>query len=181
MVKNSITALTLLLSLAVFGSPAFAEMGGKEPGKVCDKIGTKECDMLKKKDCDHKRDDCDTWRYKKGDHRHGKGGFDILKIAEEIGLSGKQVKQIKGIKSGHEKKMIMLKAEIDVLELELSDLHRDYSTDAAAYGKKVRELFAKMGDKKIAYFQMKKEISGVMTEKQRDKIRDYFKKKYKKK
>ena len=135
------------------------------------------CDKADHRDCNMRGEG----RRGYGDYKRGKGGFDILMIADEIGLSAKQVKKIKAIKSSQKKAHIRTDAEIDILKIELKELKRDYSTDIDSYAGKVRELEAKKGDEKIARFKMKKEISDVMTSKQRDKIKEYFKNKRKNK
>ena len=100
-------------------------------------------------------------------------------IADKIGLSESQIKDIKAIKSAHEKAQIMTDAEIDVLKVELRELSRDYSTDINVYAKKVREIEAQKSDEKIANFKLRKDISALMTPKQRNKIKEYYMKKFK--
>ena len=185
MLRKIITAQIMLLALLTFASPHLAAAGITKTGKECDKAEKEECDKRHRETCDKKdHSDCDRSygrHTEKSEHRHhGKKGFDILGIADEIGLSGDQVKQIKEIKSAYEKADIMAEAEIDVLELELKELKRDYSTDAGTYGKKVREVKTKEGDRQIAHFEMKKAVSKVMTAEQREKIKTYFRNKYKK-
>ena len=190
MLKKIITAQTMLFALLIFASPALADAGITKTGEKCDKTRQEECDKRHREICDKKdhsdcdksyRKDCDKKRdHRRGDYRKGKKGFDILSLADEIGLSAKQVKKIKEIKSAHEKAEIMTGAEMDVLKLELKELKHDYSTDTKAFAAKVREIKTKEGDRKIAHFEMKKAIRKVMTTKQREKIKEYFKNKYKK-
>ena len=179
MFKKFLAVPTMLIALLAFAQPSLSDSRVE-----CDKTQKRDCDIRHSKYCD-KADhrDCDKRgerRHSYGDHKRGKGGFDILMIADKIGLSADQVKKIKGIKSSHEKAHIMTDAEIDILKVELKELRRDYSTDIDTYAKKVREIEAKKGDEKIARFKMKKEISDVMTSKQREKIKEYFRNKYKK-
>ena len=74
----------------------------------------------------------------------------------------------------------MTDAEITVLKIELKELSHDYSTDIDIYADKVREIEAKEGDKKIAKFKMRKDMSALMTPEQRNKIKEYYMNKYKK-
>lgn len=182
MFKKIINAQTMLLALLIFGAPLVADAGITKTGEKCDKSKKEECDKRHRKVCDKKdHSDCDKkGEHRRGDHRRGKKGFNILNLADKIGLSDGQVKEIKEIKSDHEKADIMIGAEIDVLKVELKALKHDYSTDTKTYAKKVREVKTKEGDRKIAHFEMKKAISKVMTSEQREKIKGYFKKKHKK-
>lgn len=196
MFKKFLTVATMLIALLAFTQPAFAAPWTKKAGEECDKTQKKDCDKKKKADCDKKHSkycdkkdhrDCDKgeWkgsgeRHSRGDYKRGKGGFNILMIADMIGLSADQVKNIKGIKSSHEKVQIMTDAEITVLKIELKELSHDYSTDIDIYADKVREIEAKEGDKKIAKFKMRKDMSALMTPEQRNKIKEYYMNKYKK-
>ena len=183
MFKKFLAVPTMLIALLAFTQSAPAEVGIKRTGEKCDKTQKRDRDMRHSEYCD-KADhrDCDKRGRQgrnDGDHKRGKGGFDILMIADKIGLSEKQVKKIKAIKSSYKKAHIMAEAELDILKIELKELKHDYSTDIDTYARKVREIEAKKGDEKIAKFKMKKEISDVMTSKQRDKIKEYFKNKKK--
>jgi hypothetical protein len=188
MFKKFLALPVMLVALLAFTPSAPAEVGIKRSGAECDKMQRRDCDMTKA-ECDKRHSeycdkadhrDCDKRGRNYGDHKRGKGGFNILMIADEIGLSAKQVEKIKAIKSSHKKAHIRTDAEIDILKIELKELKRDYSTDIDSYARKVRELEAKKGDEKIARFKMKKEISDVMTSKQRTKVKEYYMKKYKK-
>ncbi len=196
MFKKFLAVPAILIALLAFTQTSFAAPWTKKAGEECDKTQKKDCDKKKKADCDKrhskycdKKDhrDCDKgeWkgsgeRHSRGDYKREKGGFNILMIADKIGLSENQMKNIKSIKSSHEKAHIMADAEIDVLKIELKELSRDYSTDIDVYAKKVREIEAKKSDEKIAKFKMRKDISALMTPEQRNKIKEYYMNKYKK-
>ncbi len=180
MFKKLLALPVMLIALLAFTLPATAKAGIKTTGEQCDKAHKKYCDKE-----DHK--DCDKGEWKKGEghhgyghNKHGKRGFNILMMADKIGLSEDQIAKIKAIKSSHEKATIMIDAEIDVLKVELKDMGHDYSTDIKVYAKKVREIKSKEGDKKIAKFKFRKDISALMTPEQREKIKDYYMKKHKK-
>jgi len=182
MLKKIITVQVLLLALLAFASPDFAGAGITKTGKECDKKQGDFCDKKDHRHCD--RGDSKAGKTK-GDHRHrdqrsGNKGFDILMLADEIGLSDDQVNQVKAIKSAYRKEDIMAQAELDVFELELKELKHDYSTDLKVYAKKVKEIKEKEADRQIARFMMKKDIRKVMTAGQREKIKAYFKNKHKK-
>lgn len=183
MIKKFLAVPVMLVALLAFTQSAPAEVGIKSTGKACDKTEKRDRDRLHSEYCD-KADhrDCDKKGKGRGygDHKRGKRGFNILKIADEIGLSADQVKSIKGIKFTHEKAHIMTDAEIDVLKIELKELSRDYTTDIDVYARKVREIEAKKSAEKIAKFKMRKDIRDIMTPKQRKKVKEYYMKKYKK-
>jgi hypothetical protein len=196
MFKKFLAVATMLIAFLAFTQPSLAVPWAKKTGEECDKTQKKDCDKKKKADCDkrhskdcdkkdHKNCDKGEWkgsgeRHSRVDYKRGKGGFNILMIADKIGLSADQVKDIKGIKSSHKKTQIMTDAEITVLKIELKELSHDYSTDIDIYADKVREIEAKEGDKKIAKFKMRKDISAIMTPEQRNKIKEYYRNKYKK-
>ena len=173
MFKKFLALPVMLVALLAFTQSAPAEVGIKRTGVECDKRHSEYCDKA-----DHR--DCDKRGRNYGDYRRGKGGFNILMIADEIGLSADQIKSIKSIKSSHKKANIMTDAEIDILKIELKELSRDYITDINVYAMKVREIEAKKSDEKIARFKMRKDIRDVMTAKQRKKVKEYYMKKYKK-
>lgn len=191
MFKKFLALPVMLVALFAFTQSAPAEVGIKRTNKECDKTQKRDCDMTKA-ECDKRHSKyCDKTDHRDcdkrggqgrnyGDHKRGKGGFNILMIADKIGLSADQVKSIKGIKSAHEKANIMTDAEIDVLKIELKELSHDYSTDIDVYANKVREIEAKKSDEKIAKFKLRKDISALMTPKQRNKIKEYYMNKYKK-
>jgi len=201
MFKKLLAVPLMLVALLAFTQAATAaEVGIKKTGEECDKTQKKDCDKKGKADCDkrHSRycdkadhSECDKgeWkgsdkkdgeRHSYGDHKRGKEGFNILQVADKIGLSEDQVESIKGIKYSHEKAQIMTDANIEVLKIELKELSRDYSTDIEVYADKIREIEAKEGDKKIASFKMRKDIRDIMTPEQRDKVKEYYMKKYRK-
>lgn len=176
MFKKFLAIPIMLIAFLTFTQSVSAESGIKSTGEGCDKRHSEYCDKKDHKDCDKKSRRGQNDR----DHKRGKGGFNILMIADELGLSADQVKSIKGIKSSYKKVHIMTDAEIDVLKIELKELSRDYSTDIDVYARKVREIEAKKSDEKIAKFKMRKDIRDMMTPKQREKIKEYYMKKYKK-
>lgn len=141
-----------VIALAVSDTPE----GGKE-----------KCDKSYKEKCNKSKKDRDKRRYEK--HR-----INILDHAEELGLSDKQAASIKDIKSAHEKEMIRLDADIDVLEVELKELHRDYDTSMDILSKKIREIERKKGDKRIAKYKMMRDIRKIMTPEQREKFKEIF-------
>lgn len=184
MFKKFLALPVMLVALLAFTQSAPAEVGIKGTGEKCDKTQKRDRDMRHSEYCDRAdHRDCDMrgeGRRDYGDNKRGKGGFNILMIADKIGLSADQVKSIKGIKSSHEKAHIMTDAEIDILKIELKELSRDYSTDIDVYARKVRKIEAKKSDEKIAKFKMRKDIRDIMTPKQRTKVKEYYMKKYKK-
>ena len=167
MLKKIISLPILLATLIAFTSPALAGEWKKGSGKDCDKT--------QKKDCDKKKKDCDKAGYgsKKQGHKR-KHKFDILKYTDQLELSDAQVSNIKETRSAHKKQNIMLGAELDVLELELKELHRDQSKGMDVLSKKIREIEAKKGDLHIARHQMMRDTGDIMTPKQREQFREIF-------
>lgn len=160
-----ISAILTIVAITLFTITVGAQPpSGKEK---CDKPYSKDCDKKYKKDCDKSKRD-----WKRGKHR-----FDILNYTEQLDLSDKQVTKIKEIKSAYKKETIRLKADIEVLEVDLKDFHRDYTTSMDTIAKKVRKIEAKKGDKQIAKFKMMRDIREVLKEKQRTKIREIMQKK----
>lgn len=184
MFKKFLAVPVMLVAFLAFTQSVPAEVGITRTGKACDKTEKRDRDRIHSEYCDKTdHSDCDKRGGKDrnyGDHKRGKGGFNILMIADEIGLSADQVKSIGVIKSAHEKAHIRTDADIDILKIELKELSRDYSTDIDVYAGKVREIEAKKSDEKIAKFKMRKYIRDIMTSKQREKVKEYYKKKYKK-
>ena len=187
MSKKFLAVPAILIALLAFAQFVPAQAGIKSTGEECDKKQSRDCDKMKKEDCDKRHSeycdktdhkDCDKKGRKYGDNKSEKGGFNILMIAGEIGLSADQEKDIKAIKSSYEKAHIKIDAEIELLKIELKELSRDYDTDIDVYAGKVREIGAKRSDEKIAKFKMKKEIRAVMTPEQRTSVREYYMKKY---
>ena len=68
----------------------------------------------------------------------------------------------------------MLNAEVEVLELELKELHREQSKGIDVLSKKIREIETKKGDLRIAKHKMMRDIGDVMTPKQREQFREIF-------
>lgn len=160
-----ISAILTIVAIAFFSITVGAQPPeGKEK---CDKPYSKDCDKKYKKDCD---------KSKKG-WKNGKHRFDILKYADELGFTDKQVEKIKDIKSAHKKETIRLKADIEVLEIDLKEFHRDYTTSMDTITKRIREIEAKKGDRQISKYQMMRDIREVLTKKQRTKVREIMQKK----
>lgn len=166
--KRKALVISAVLTMAAIALFAFT-VGAQPPvGKEkCDKPYSKDCDKKYKKDCDKSKKD-----WTRGKHR-----FDILNYTEQLDLSDKQVAKIKEIKSAHKKETIRLEADIDILEIDLKEFHRDYTTSMDTIAKKVRKVESKKGDKQIAKFKMMRDIREVLTEKQRTKIREIMQKK----
>lgn len=162
--RKTIALPLLLIALFAFTSPALAGEWKKGSGKDCDKT--------QKKDCDKKKKDCD--KSGKGSKDSSHRGFDILKFADKLELSGDQISEIKEIRTAHKKQKIMLGAEVDVLELELKELHRDQNKGMGVLSKKIRKIEAKKGDLRIAKHKMMRDIGDVMTKKQRKQFREIF-------
>lgn len=160
-----ISAILTIVAITLFTITVGAQPpAGKEK---CDKPYSKDCDKKYKKDCDKSKKD-----WKRGKHR-----FDILNYTEQLDLSDKQVAKIKDVKSAYKKDTIMLEADIEVLEIDLKEFHRDYTTSMDTIAKKVRKIESKKGDKQIAKFKMMRDIREVLTKKQRTKIREIMQKK----
>jgi len=135
---------------------------GKEK---CNKPDSKDCDKKKRKGCDKK-----GWK-------SGKHGFHIIKYSEELGLSKKQVEKIKEIKLAYNKENIDLRAEIEVLALDLNEFHQDDSIGMDRITKKIRQMMSNKGDMKIAKFQMIKDVREVLTPEQGKKVKEIMQKK----
>ena len=166
--KKKASVISAILTIAAIAF--FTITVGAQPPKgkeKCDKPYSKDCDKKSKKDCDKSKK---SWKSSK--HR-----FDILNYTDEFGFSDKQVAKIKEIKSAYKKETIKIQADIDVLELDLKEFHRDYTTSMDTIAKTIRQLEAKKGDKQIAKYQMMRDVREVLTEKQRTKVREIMQKK----
>ena len=165
MFKKVIAAQTMLAALLLFTSPALAE--GTRGGEKFDKPWSKnkDCDKTHKKGKDY----CDKTK-RSGGKRH----FDILKLADKLGLDEEQVARTRKLKMEHKKEKIMLKADLDILNLELKELKHDYDSSIKSVNRKIREVEAKEGDLEIARYKLRRDISDILTSEQREQLKAIY-------
>ena len=112
MFKKFLALPVMLIALLAFTQSAPAEVGITRTGAECDKTQKRDRDRKHSEYCDKTdhRDCAMKGEHRRGykDYKRGKSGFNILMIADEIGLSADQVKKIKAIKSSHKKAHIMI-------------------------------------------------------------------------
>ncbi|MFQ5900867.1 MAG: Spy/CpxP family protein refolding chaperone [Thermodesulfobacteriota bacterium] len=71
--------------------------------------------------------------------KHHAGYESFLKMKDKLGLSGEQVARLKALKSETKKQTIRIKADLEILQIELYDLLHQDEVDVKAVDAKVEE------------------------------------------
>lgn len=130
--------------------------------------------------------DAEGYGKEKGYHCKSKGGgfkekvsrkaCFLLKNKEELGLSDKQVQEIKELKLNAKKDTIKKNAEIEVLALDIkAGLHKG-TADSAALDKLIDAKYKLKAEKAKSVVGAYAALKGVLTKPQKEKMKELFKK-----
>lgn len=97
-------------------------------------------------------------------------GF-YLNKAEQLGLTGAQLKQLRNMKFAFDKAAIQRKATLETAKLELQQLKMAETIDAGKVEAKIREVKNRQADIEVALFQAKQKAKALLTEEQRAKVK----------
>lgn len=123
-----------------------------------------------------------------GDHGKGKGQhFDledkfckkahfILENKEELGLSDKQVEQVKDLKLKTKKDLIGKKAELEILGLDIKAAMWNDPLDVNAVNKLIDKKYDIKKEKEKSLIGAYAALKGLLTEEQKEKMKGLFKK-----
>ncbi|MGB2631287.1 MAG: Spy/CpxP family protein refolding chaperone [Candidatus Omnitrophota bacterium] len=100
----------------------------------------------------------------------------ILKNEEELGLSDKQAKAIKKLKTDVKKDMINKKAQIDVLDVEIHTLMWEDPVDLDTMNSLIEQKYEIKKEKSKALAAACAQLKGILTEAQKDKMKSLWKK-----
>ncbi len=111
-----------------------------------------------------------------GHGKHGSkwGGWCLLKYKTELGLTEEQQAKIKALKTENQKQAIMRQADIDVAKVELKELIHKSGVDKEAVKAKIKEVYGKKADKRIARYLHKQDVKSVLTPEQKEKLKKIY-------
>lgn len=105
----------------------------------------------------------------------------ILKNQEELGLSDEQVKKIKNLKLEAKKDLIKKKAEIDVIAVDIKAKMWEDAVDTEAVNKLIDQKYELKKAKTKSLMEAYAALKSILTEEQKKKLKDLWKKCKKKK
>jgi len=108
--------------------------------------------------------------------KFSKKAYFILKNKEELGLSDKQVEQIKGLKIKTKKNLISKKAELEILGLDVKSAMWTDPLDVNTVNKLIDKKYDLKKDKAKSLVGAYAALKGLLTEEQKEKMKALFKK-----
>lgn len=109
--------------------------------------------------------------YGDGAGYHNKGDF-CEKIKEELDLTDDQEASVDRIKSECRKDGISIRAEIEVLEVELKDMTNSSRTDLKKVKKKLGEIESKKSELRFLHIEKRTKIRAILNDEQKEKYDD---------
>jgi len=109
------------------------------------------------------------------DKLSGKAHF-ILRNKKELGLTDKQVKEIKALKIAAKKDMIAKKAAIELVSVDLKARMWESPIDTAAMDKLIDRKYELKKEKAKASIRACARLKNILTEEQKQKMKDLCKK-----
>ena len=100
----------------------------------------------------------------------------ILKNKEELGLSDKQIEQVKDLKIKTKKDLISKKAELEILGLDIEAAMWNDPLDANAVNKQIDKKYDIKKEKEKSLVGAYAALKGLLTEEQKEKMKGLFKK-----
>jgi len=97
-------------------------------------------------------------------------GF-YLNLAGKLNLTDAQKKQLRNLKFSYEKANIQREAALETAKLELKQLQAADPVDAKKVEAKIREVYNKEADIKVALFQAKQKAFAVLTDAQKAQVK----------
>ena len=189
MKNRTVSILGICAALLLLSGPVAAEKDGHHSkghsewtplSSHGDGHHKKQCDSQKKQ-CDNKKQ-CDK---KKHDNHASKGKYGkksgILKHRAELELTDAQVKQVKTLLNETKKATIMLKAEVEVTEIDLKTLKHTYPIDMEASAAAIKMIATKNADISIAWLQFRVDSKAVLTAEQQTKLKEIYRNKHSRK
>ena len=145
-----------LVAGVLFLNPANAQMmQGKAPK------GPKHCMM---------QDGMMKGMHGKMQGMHQGFGF-YVNLAGKLDLTDAQLDQLRSIKFAFEKANIQREAALDIARLELKQLQSADPADAKKVEAKIREVYSKKADIRVALFQAKQKAFAVLTDEQKAQVK----------
>ncbi len=100
----------------------------------------------------------------------------ILKNKEELGLSDKQVKEIKDLKIETKKDLIRKKPEIDIVALDIKAAMWGKKIDTGAINSLIDKKYDLKKEKAKSLVRARAAVNGILTDEQNDKLKGLWKK-----
>ena len=97
-------------------------------------------------------------------------GF-YVNFAGKLSLTDAQLEQLRSMKFAFEKANIQREAALDIAKLELKQLQAADPVDAKKVEAKIREVYNKKADLKVALFQAKQKAFAVLTDDQKAQVK----------
>lgn len=119
-----------------------------------------------------------SWQGAGGKHGGGMGDYgrmggkdhsgpkSFLKMKDKLGLSDEQVNRLKALKSEAKKQKIRIKADIEILQIELYDLLHKDEVDVKAVDAKIEEIGERKTEMYKASIHAKLDAQNILTPKQ---------------
>ncbi len=158
-------SFVLFLALGLVVSPVFAECAMCEKGKQCS-VGDKNCSHGS--DCDKDAGQCPI-----ASKLMKKAKF-FLANQKEIGLSEDQVAQIKAIKMATKKNMIKGQADMEIFEMDLSEMMSAPKVDLTAANTMLDQASAGWGTAAKATLADYAKLKAVLNEQQMAKAKEIW-------
>lgn len=127
----------------------------------------------------------DSYAEHNGKSKEGCGRFEdkffykagcILKSKDELGLSDRQITQIKELKINTKKDLIRKNAEIDILAIDIKQAIWQDPIDTDAVGKLIDKKYDLKKEKTKSVVKAYAALKGILTEEQKAKLKDLRKK-----
>ncbi|GAG18917.1 unnamed protein product [marine sediment metagenome] len=100
----------------------------------------------------------------------------VLKNQDELGLSDKQVKEIKDLKMKTKKDLIRKKAEIDLVALDIKVAMHEEQIDTGAIDKLIDQKYDLKKEKAKSLVGAYAAVKGTLTDEQKSKLKSLWKK-----
>lgn len=127
----------------------------------------------------------EAWAFGEGKTKERYGEFEkkffckahmILKNQDELGLSDKQVEEIKSLKIETKKDLIRKNAELNIIALDIKSAMCGKQINTGAINKLIDKKYDLKKEKEKASIGAYATVKGILTSEQKDKLKDLWKK-----
>lgn len=169
MKRKMISLVGTLATVCLLSAPVAAEMPqhGKAHG---------DWTKMSSHGQDHKNKKCDMHKKsaKHGSH-HGKSS--LLRHKDALEMTETQISKVKSLLREAEKKTIQLKADIDISKIDQKAIIHADSVDMTKFAATVKDAAARKADIRITWMQFKVDAKAILTDEQKTKLKEIYKKK----
>ena len=98
---------------------------------------------------------------------------EVLEMKDELGLSNEQVSKLRALKSQTEKRIIRIKSDLEILELELQDLLQDNKVNVKAVDSKIEKIGELRTEMQKVHVHVRLDAQKVLTSEQLKKLHEH--------